>query len=564
LQAGEYDITIHEGADQIAIEPKQVQLRRGETVVARIVRSPKNEVASTQGGATKTGTLGMPETLERHGFAGLPLPESVETILFKGKTLVEWLRVLERERDPAAWREAFGAIQNAEPQLIQFLAKPIQDIGLQNKFFGVSSSGWYLPVFSHEEFDQLVLKQLQGKSLKECFEILGYVATLSDRKVRDGEDYQASRLTNTWGFVEERVSKSELSELRPYFVGEPLPWAALKGQTILGQHPWLRIMHEGISLATNLAAVSDGCIENIATLLSDPTLDMDRFLFLASFVRPRSGAADDKLEACRFHIRNRIATELRRWAESGQVLGAFGMGPAVPEPGFDGIGFGRTNSTGGGMGGMVVASVGRNLNARIERGLELLILCSMIPREQRPVEEIEQLLTMLRPIAARASDSKSLSDIAWASVYTFDNEFLGQYTTQGVRKLTESEVAVGLVRWLDQLRIGDMVAPGEVINQFWYALQHPSEQDPLVWVVESGRDQTKIDRLLKILPVTLVDLELNIDRVNMANDHCVQRGSLVIGPGMGAGTDRIEITLKLEPAGWRVASVKHGSDVIEF
>jgi hypothetical protein len=33
---------------------------------------------------------------------------------------------------------------------------------------------------------------------------------------------------------------------------------------------------------------------------------------------------------------------------------------------------------------------------------------------------------------------------------------------------------------------------------------------------------------------------------------------------MGAGTGRIEITLKLEPIGWRVASVKYGSEVIEF
>jgi len=64
--------------------------------------------------------------------------------------------------------------------------------------------------------------------------------------------------------------------------------------------------------------------------------------------------------------------------------------------------------------------------------------------------------------------------------------------------------------------------------------------------------------------LVIVDLTLNIDQVDMENDRCVQRGSFVIDPGKGAGTDRIEITLKLQPAGWRVASFKQGTDVIEF
>jgi hypothetical protein len=33
---------------------------------------------------------------------------------------------------------------------------------------------------------------------------------------------------------------------------------------------------------------------------------------------------------------------------------------------------------------------------------------------------------------------------------------------------------------------------------------------------------------------------------------------------MGVGQDRFEITLKLEPAGWRVATFKYGKNIIEF
>jgi hypothetical protein len=132
------------------------------------------------------------------------------------------------------------------------------------------------------------------------------------------------------------------------------------------------------------------------------------------------------------------------------------------------------------------------------------------------------------------------------------------------RKLTEPEVASGLLRWLEQLQTSDMVSPGDVVNQFWTALQWPKNANPMDWIVATGRDQTKIDRLLKLLPDSLVDIELQIDRVDQENDRIVQRGGSRTGPGMGAGTDRIEITLQLEPEGWRIAAFKIGKDTIEF
>jgi hypothetical protein len=33
---------------------------------------------------------------------------------------------------------------------------------------------------------------------------------------------------------------------------------------------------------------------------------------------------------------------------------------------------------------------------------------------------------------------------------------------------------------------------------------------------------------------------------------------------MGIGQDRFEITLKLEPVGWRVATFKYGKNLLEF
>lgn len=276
------------------------------------------------------------------------------------------------------------------------------------------------------------------------------------------------------------------------------------------------------------------------------------------------------------------------------------MGPTMITTNFDGIGFGRSNSTkgigggylgggalgsggmggggmggggmggggmgGGGMGGGGMGGTygGMNPNEPSELGLQLLALCSRIPRDLRPVDAIEQLAMSMRPIAENASESKSLGGISWGNVYTFDYEFLGELTAQGMRKLTEPEVASGLLRWLVQLRLGDMVAHGEVVNQFWNALKRPATANPLDWIVESGRDQSKIDRLLQFLPESFADLELGVSHVVLESDRSVHHGSFVAGPGMGAAQDRFEITLKLEPAGWRIATFKYGKNIIEF
>jgi hypothetical protein len=355
--------------------------------------------------------------------------------------------------------------------------------------------------------------------------------------------------------------------------------AKIKETDFLKTHPWVAFLTHRIQIdrLRNKEFTSA-----IATLLNDPKLDLDRFLLLANYT-PFSGSADDDLDACREQVRERLANELRRWASSGKVLGGLGMGPPMVTMNFDGIGFGRGNSTkvigggagGGGMGdgrmavggmggGMGGAYGGMNPNERSELGVQLLALCSRIPRELRPVEALEQLATSMRPIAANASESKSLGGISWGNVYTFDNEFLGVLTAPGMRKLTEPEVASGLLRWLDQLRLGDMVAHGEVVNRFWNALKRPATANPLDWIVESGRDPSKIDRLLKFLPESYADLELYVSHVVLETDRSVHHGSFVVGPSMGVSRDRFEIILKLETAGWRVATFKVGKNVIEF
>jgi hypothetical protein len=63
---------------------------------------------------------------------------------------------------------------------------------------------------------------------------------------------------------------------------------------------------------------------------------------------------------------------------------------------------------------------------------------------------------------------------------------------------------------------------------------------------------------------SFADLELGVSHVVLENDRSVHDGAFVAAPGIGVGQDRFEITLKLEPAGWRVATFKYGKNIIEF
>lgn len=565
LQSGYYEIIIHEDSDELSIEPQQVQLRRGETVVARIKRSSKNATASIATPATLEHSLvSGGDEARRLSFAGIPVPESVETILYKGKTLAEWLRVLERERDPVEWQEAFEAIYNAnDPRLVNSLADAIREIGLQHHFFGVASNGWFLPVFSHEEFDRLVLESMQGESLQACLEILSFVAKMTKFEMRDGDVYQASRLSQSWAFVEERLSKSAPSSELWTVIHLSKSFSSIgdiKDVAFFRQHPWIAFL---INRSQIDPQKTKDLTYTITTLLNDPELDLGRFLLLAGCT-PFFGSTDDDVDACREQVRQRLAIELLRWARRGEVLGRLGMGPTMITTNLDGIGFGRSNSTNGIGGGMIQSDPRLlNPNDRSEFGLQLLSLCSKMPQERRPIEAIEQLAVALRPIAANALESQKAGGISWSSVYTFDNEFLGERTPKGVRKLTEPEVAIGLLRWIEQLRLGDMVAPKDVVAQFLEALKHPADAIPLNFVVESGRDQSKTD-LLKTLSERLSGLDTIISDVYLENDRSVHHAVFAVAPGKVASKGRIEIVLSLEPSGWRVAMVLYEGILIEF
>ncbi|MCU0720799.1 MAG: serine/threonine protein kinase, partial [Pirellula sp.] len=98
LYAGNYEVSIGNGSDRFQLDRDTIEIKRGETVIARVLSSnphatisppvPTNEIASTEA----------------------KLPAASETV-YDGKTLSMWLDEFDRERSEKAIQSSLEAIQ---------------------------------------------------------------------------------------------------------------------------------------------------------------------------------------------------------------------------------------------------------------------------------------------------------------------------------------------------------------------------------------------------------------------------------------------------------------------
>jgi hypothetical protein len=387
--------------------------------------------------------------------------------------------------------------------------------------------------------------------------------------MRDEDALQVNRLSRTWGCVEEKCSEPAPASELLYAVRKSnnhILLLRIDDPKFLNQYPWIHCLTERVHLAHKGAIRFPNLLqENATTLLSDPSLDLDRFLFLSPFAGRNFNATGDNLvDAWRLEVCQRLAKELHAWSESGKLFGDLGLGTCFAEPPRNGICFGQNEWTKE----ISESAEGWDPNARIERGLQLLALCSKMPRDQRPLDEIKRLAEWMNKLASDTRVANASQDIVWANAFTFNNQSLGVRTPGGaVRSLTEQEIASGLIRWLAQLQTGDMMSPIEVANVFLTDSTNPKQRDPLAWVVEKDRDPAKLDRLRKALPDTLTNLMANSPNLrNQENDRCIVRLSYTNNTGKASAPERTIVTamLRLEPTGWRIAKVTCGTEIIDF
>lgn len=97
LFAGSYDVTIGAGSDRFQLDRDTIEIKRGETVIARVLTSTPPEVTSP---LVPTNEIASTEAI---------LPTASEAV-YDGKTLAMWLDEFDRERSERAIQSSLEAI----------------------------------------------------------------------------------------------------------------------------------------------------------------------------------------------------------------------------------------------------------------------------------------------------------------------------------------------------------------------------------------------------------------------------------------------------------------------
>jgi serine/threonine protein kinase len=98
LFAGNYEVTIGAGSDRFQLDRDTIEIKRGETVIARVLTSTPPEATSAP---VPTNEIASTETM---------LPTASEAV-YDGKTLAMWLDEFDRERSEKAIQSSLEAIQ---------------------------------------------------------------------------------------------------------------------------------------------------------------------------------------------------------------------------------------------------------------------------------------------------------------------------------------------------------------------------------------------------------------------------------------------------------------------
>ena len=98
LFAGNYEVSIGTGSDRFQLDRDTIEIKRGETVIARVLSSSKH------------ATTSPPVPTKEIASTEAKLPAASETV-YDGKTLSMWLDEFDRERSEKAIQISLEAIQ---------------------------------------------------------------------------------------------------------------------------------------------------------------------------------------------------------------------------------------------------------------------------------------------------------------------------------------------------------------------------------------------------------------------------------------------------------------------
>ncbi len=127
LYAGKYEVTIAGASDSITLENGKFEIRKGETIIARV---EQKKIENLQPGKSN---------------AELNQSAIDSELVFEGKTLTEWLAQVKRERSPEALGQSLAAIESlvtskTSKQITDLLVEMLHELKGDVVFYSVFSS----------------------------------------------------------------------------------------------------------------------------------------------------------------------------------------------------------------------------------------------------------------------------------------------------------------------------------------------------------------------------------------------------------------------------------------
>ncbi|MEQ1827202.1 MAG: serine/threonine-protein kinase [Pirellula sp.] len=510
LRSGSYEITFETASSDIAVNPSKVVLKRGETIIARVSRESKVTEGTKEAQKLSSIPFATDPSIQssKIEFAGIELPRSLETYEYKGQTLLEALRVLERERYFVTW---LTALQNVEASLdAQYkdqIRSTVQSIAKRNEFTDTQSliklRAWYSPTELDAEFARNLKSTTNSTAfIKEVDKILGA------RGQKDFSNFDWTVINATWREIENRLSE----KTRDNRLEESWLLERLRQSTTIQNDPklTLHLLENYPLVAFGLLpwdVLSDNRHEALVWecrrhILNSSSTDLARLLILLSNYR---GTVSNSKEAPAYmkDLRSRLAAELKKWVADGTARGPFGNGPVysldlmrndgieIPYARID-----QMNMGGGRKDGKVILPL----------AVVLLRECAMMPREFRPVAELQALSDRLQPLTLGGSElAKKLFNAEWLNIkWTHDGRLSRSDRSDLTPEIADEHqgvlIAYALRRWAMVVANGDDLHPNRMASLFVDMIRKPELFPSLgrEWIVERGREywgQSKIDEL---------------------------------------------------------------------
>ncbi len=604
LRAGSYEIKLESPTDGIVMEPEQVVLKRGETVIAKIRRETK--ASPLLAGATEPA--GANDWLP----AGI-ISEELLRATYKDKSILEHLKQIHLERDFATWMASLSILERAIPAQDKPKLGPFIQASAERKgFFAGLNCLKFSEWIPYEQLDSRIAEWLDNNDehvlqfLAECSQEMSLASPVN--RVR-----QWTELPETWRKIEdwfagdrdllhrlrlqrERSMGGSITEIRfglplndYLYANFPATALAIAQYYDYSMGGYVDVEKESIRLAAKLkltrAAITAGNLNKVIWQLTRSDLraeaeEVEFWTLVAGFIAQR---LEHWAESNETLLTNRVqiqlsASESSSWIirpeASRSVYAVDGMGGGMGGGGMGGFG-GGMGEFGGGMGGGDIGGMGGSVytqglppgtSALVSESLELLAAYRRLPESLQPRVALEKVRSMLEAKDRASENVTKFFDGEWTGLSWNSEMQLQRYSPDGTLQVLGKDdqptaAAFVMYRWVNGILESDFVEPSSVVSIFFQQLaggrrQFPEAQTPSHWVHSSFRDRWSEEEFAAKLSI-MEQSSFQASIINTNSHTSTVVGNLVRETGRSV---EFRVRLELEREGWRIRSIESFQD----